>query len=279
MTAKKNIQLHHDYSQLLLLNNKVISTKMQHLCRPLQDCLYADAFFHSHLAKDGSYFHLATRPDILEDYFHSGQLLTSPTLSRWNYLKTPSIKIWENLENNEELVPISSYFHRNNLNSGITLTVNNSDSREMFYFGTHQKMDDPRKFWMNAIMPLHDFIKYYSAESKSIIVSAENYKIDLAGHIGNEFFEEKPQNKYYCANPEAKSINFKQALLEHSLDEKKLTTREKSILKLCLKGKSAKQIATELFLSHRTVENHMQQIRIKFDCQSTHELLARFITE
>lgn len=52
-----------------------------------------------------------------------------------------------------------------------------------------------------------------------------------------------------------------------------LTTTEKRILRLIAKNKTSKQIATELFISYRTVQNHRTHICEKLDLKGHHKLL------
>lgn len=52
-----------------------------------------------------------------------------------------------------------------------------------------------------------------------------------------------------------------------------LSPREIEIIRLCALGKSAKQIADELFISARTVESHKEKIFNKIGCDSTTEMV------
>ncbi len=54
-----------------------------------------------------------------------------------------------------------------------------------------------------------------------------------------------------------------------------LTKRELSCLMELFKGKSAKQIAEDLFISPRTVESHISNIKAKLDCQNIVELVTK----
>ena len=51
------------------------------------------------------------------------------------------------------------------------------------------------------------------------------------------------------------------------------SSREIEIIRLCALGKSAKQIADELFISARTVESHKEKIFNKIGCDSTTEMV------
>ena len=51
------------------------------------------------------------------------------------------------------------------------------------------------------------------------------------------------------------------------------TQREMEIIKLCGQGKNTKQIADELFISHRTVERHKNNIFNKLGVNTTTDLM------
>ncbi|MCG8573183.1 MAG: helix-turn-helix transcriptional regulator [Spirochaetes bacterium] len=55
-----------------------------------------------------------------------------------------------------------------------------------------------------------------------------------------------------------------------------MTLREKEIIKLILRGKSNKEIGDELFISERTVKNHIYNTYKKLDINSRFELIHLF---
>lgn len=76
---------------------------------------------------------------------------------------------------------------------------------------------------------------------------------------GKNFFEQEPSP----VQPEKKAASKTEAF----------TQREIEIIRLCAQGKSAKQIADELFISARTVESHKEKIFNKIGCDSTTEMV------
>ena len=47
-----------------------------------------------------------------------------------------------------------------------------------------------------------------------------------------------------------------------------LTPREREVFELLIQNKSSKQIADELFISEKTVRNHISNVIQKLDCQN-----------
>ncbi len=73
----------------------------------------------------------------------------------------------------------------------------------------------------------------------------------------------------YLFNRATRTTTFKQHL--PSLND--LTATERRILKFITENKTSKEIAAELFISYRTVENHRANICQKLDLKGSHSLL------
>jgi DNA-binding NarL/FixJ family response regulator len=56
-----------------------------------------------------------------------------------------------------------------------------------------------------------------------------------------------------------------------------LTRRELDVIRLVATGRTDREIAGQLFLSHRTVEHHVRSIRMKLDCRSRTEAARRAV--
>ena len=75
----------------------------------------------------------------------------------------------------------------------------------------------------------------------------------------------KGENRFDSTDPNRKNTSFN--------DDFGLTKREMEILKLCIKGRTSKQIALDLFISPRTVEHHKLNIYNKLGVKTSSDLL------
>lgn len=57
------------------------------------------------------------------------------------------------------------------------------------------------------------------------------------------------------------------------IDHQHFTQREREVLRYLTRGKSAKQIGDYLGISHRTVEHHIENMKLKSGCASKYELI------
>jgi DNA-binding NarL/FixJ family response regulator len=70
----------------------------------------------------------------------------------------------------------------------------------------------------------------------------------------------------------AKGLNLEDVLSNFS--DKKITKREKAILKLLVEGLSNVEIGEKLFISDRTVGKHRENIMRKAECKNLAELVT-----
>jgi len=68
----------------------------------------------------------------------------------------------------------------------------------------------------------------------------------------------------------------KQGIQMKNLEESHLTTREKAILQMLVKGMSYKEIASDSFISIETLNSHIKNIYRKLDVHSRSELAAKY---
>lgn len=68
-------------------------------------------------------------------------------------------------------------------------------------------------------------------------------------------------------------------ILSQACIELGLTKRETDCIYYLIRGMSAKQIGRELGLSNRTVETHLNNVKIKLNCHTRFELINKFIKD
>lgn len=76
-------------------------------------------------------------------------------------------------------------------------------------------------------------------------------------------------------SPQVKNVFFQQSI---SKKNPNLTKREEEILKLIVDEKTTKEIAEELFISEKTVENHRTNLMLKLDVKNVAGLVKKAIT-
>jgi DNA-binding NarL/FixJ family response regulator len=78
--------------------------------------------------------------------------------------------------------------------------------------------------------------------------------------------------KYFSSEISEKMIDF---MSTQSISENLLSNKETQVLGLISKGFTTKEIATELFVSTRTIETHRTNILKKLEVKNTAELIKK----
>lgn len=81
-------------------------------------------------------------------------------------------------------------------------------------------------------------------------------------------------NEYIMPSIKERLLSF---MMHNDSKDKKslLTNREKEVLKMIVKGRTSAEIASELYISQRTVENHRFSILHKLEAKNTIDLLHK----
>ncbi len=138
-------------------------------------------------------------------------------------------------------------------------------------FGVIKETTSIFNFYLNAIPILRDFIKYYEYHASELIeYTKQNNRIIMPYYsekkIRNcERFEEMLNISKLDFSIEAeKNISF---------DGKSMTSRELECLRLVSQGYTMKNIARKLEISHRTVEQHLRNIKDKLGLNTKNQLV------
>jgi DNA-binding CsgD family transcriptional regulator len=77
--------------------------------------------------------------------------------------------------------------------------------------------------------------------------------------------------------PNIKGLSARERM--HTASDIELTLRQRQCLSLLLHGSTSRGIAEQLKISHRTVDDHLLQLKFKFNCFSKSELIATAIEQ
>jgi LuxR family quorum-sensing system transcriptional regulator SolR len=144
------------------------------------------------------------------------------------------------------------------------------DYYESVNFGIKEKQDD---YWLNNINLLENFTLYFQDQAASLIkmVSKKNNLV-YQGEMDKNFIKQEPKTELI------EQIPIKRYFLDHMGINNRLSERETQCLIYLLRGRTAKQTAKELGISPKSVEAHINSIKIKFDCYTRAELFDKAIT-
>ncbi len=134
---------------------------------------------------------------------------------------------------------------------------------DVYWFGAHRNRPGMINFYVNNLDLIKNYAEYFQDKAQSLIKNAEKNKIIIPANMERNYtnaFEKikriKNKNEFYIED-----------------DNVNITPREMECLQLIIKGFSAKMVANKLFLSVRTIETHLDNIKRKLNCTSKEQLI------
>ena len=251
MLRKTTSSAHHD--------------KMMRFVVPLKDHFGINHFWYYRVTNSGHYSFLGSHTKWTEFCYAENMVNHFPCLRHPNSLQN-GISLMKKTSNTDYRNVLKSARNKFNINFNIQLLKKNPEGIEGFGFATRydQRIGDEKL--LNELPLLSYFIERFRKEHVKLFQLLHDNQVDLSSHLG-PLFHEKQKVLQIPYNRELflKKMGFAAVL--------SLTKREKDILKYFSHGHSASYIADQLYLSSRTVENYISNIKCKLSCFSKVELI------
>lgn len=239
---------------------------MNQLIKPLQP------FNINHLVyvkrfNDGSCVNLCNRPEWTR-YFYNKQLYKRGLFEGKEKNYQSSYILWNTLADQEVFKAARTDFY---LEDGITIVKEGAEYCEFFYIGTNQKQPQLNNFFVNNLDLLNRFVLYFRDRGKDLIKKASKYKInhvviDTSSIQSKELILLKQLNVLELKKQFVRDTKIKSYYLNNNQTETSFSNREIDCIKLLLEGKTALEAGKILYISSRTVEKHLDNIRLKLNC-------------
>lgn len=254
----------------LMVNYSVKNlSKIKKLCDSLFTTFGISDFWYGKTDSNGNHSTIEHNIDFFDYYFSSKQYLVSPVFKNPHAL-VEGYYLYNNFDdkNFQESLNSSGVKYKSIPALGIVhRTKNNSVIR--FGYGVDPSQRYKREILLNNVPLLNQFNRFFLHEAADILKGAEEFSLDLKSDFGLNFNTQPPTS---ILNPHDK-CKFLASL--HNLsyhDIQKLTEREITCLKHLYRGLTSQQISKKLFISPRTVEFHMLNIKNKLNADRKGDL-------
>jgi len=238
--------------------------------KPASDLLDIACVNYLKICNDARFVYLTNLPECVEYYVSEQVYRCDPYFKHPDFFK-PGFS-WEENSSSENykkcLFKINNKF---NLYSPLVLIGKGINYVEMFsFFGSSSE----------AIQTLHlkyphllkVFAEHYKRELNPLLNKMEEEGFSLIDLQGESFYTDSPDSSIKTESIYAFLIALgKKAEVERASS---LSSRERDCLRLLLRGNSAKDTATELNLSPRTVEFYLGNVKNKLNCNGKRELCS-----
>jgi LuxR family quorum-sensing system transcriptional regulator SolR len=211
---------------------------------------------------DNSRVFLGTRPDWLNIFLSNKMYLRGNTEAKPQLYKRQAV-LWSTLPNQSIFQAARSI----GIDHGIYLMYPGIDYCEIFAFATSPNHPGTVNFYLNNLDVLENFTLYFRDQASCLLEESEKHKIFMPYHDKGLEVYEKEEMFAFC-NP-----NAPYTLLPKR--ELKISQRQKECMYWLLKGATSKEIAAQLGLSFRTVEDYIGFLKQKFQARNKADLLIK----
>lgn len=246
------------------------SAEIDAISRPLKEHFGVTSLVYQCNDNDGSEIRLSNQPRWIKYYYDHAYYLNSGFEKNPRYYQSGFV-VWSHLSHHQ---PILNAAREHQIDHGMTLIQKTANGCEFYFLGTTPDKPHVTNLLLNNLQFLQRFSAYFKEQAAPLLKKAYFSRITIPKKF--EIISSDEQGIPYKNSPLNinKIFNVKKIYVDHRTA---LSKRELDCAKLLLQGQSARLIAEQLFISQRTVETHLKNMKEKFNCHSKSELIGKLI--
>lgn len=270
-----------EFFKNVLQYNLEKTQKINDICAPLHQYFGIAHFCYLRVFNDGRYVLITNSQCTLDlivcnDYFfrteHSSKRPKDLLKGKLNK------QLWPDMVKDEAIETLQA----NEIYNGFNIIREKESTLEGYYFATDSNSSIINDFYKNSFFILEEFIDYFHKVGRDLCDFSDATKQGVSPYLKQTY--PTIENIFQGAQPWKKEImDFRLSLsakIHNEIEEiariNHLTPRELQCLFQLSSGKSAKEIGRALNISSRTVETHIDKIRLKTTCTTQKELVEWF---
>lgn len=260
-------------SGIILPKDHILYTsaaEIERICAPLIEYFQLGYFSFLRIYNDGTRAHLSMNPDV-QEFFYKKFMIYANDYQVFNatHTYTRGYFRWDEQIDDKVHYDFQSYFW---IGKGITLIDKQDDYVELFCFAGGCMNDPATRRFVNNLDLLDQFVNYFKQRAADLILQAEEQRIltPLIDHDWSPTLKRQLHSK--IANPERQEFI---SAISPEKEKINITFRERECIECLLQGLSSKEIGRKLEISPRTVERHLENIKLKFNCSKVTQILKK----
>ncbi|MDP3561567.1 MAG: helix-turn-helix transcriptional regulator [Legionellaceae bacterium] len=238
---------------------------LKNICKPL-DLFNISTFAHARTNNKHEFSVIANHPKfflhyIKNGYYHADISARNKPIGNCNYV------MWDMLEcsgKTKQMLSDAAEFDYRHI---FTIVKKHESHADYYHFGTNQGSHSINQWYVNNLDKLQLFIHYF------------NEKISQSNRLAGGHQITFPV--FGFENCQISESDFNEHNDQHFLSQvslpSKLSVRQLQCVKFLIKGYTTKQIAQELKLSSRTVEDYLNKLKHKFKAKNKIQLVFNLI--
>tara|TARA_A100000171_G_scaffold6109_1_gene4771 strand:- start:1081 stop:1887 length:807 start_codon:yes stop_codon:yes gene_type:complete len=237
-----------------------LSRDVREFCLPMLDKLQVIGFTKLSLYRDGRRRFLSTCPDWTE-YFYNEDLFKMSEYETYSRLKTYNLWAHWPTEDHYAVPFLKTAKERFNFGNGLVIIKNYGEYLDSYTFRASFEDSDANNRYMAEFNSIDRFIHHFNL-------------------VDQQFFCKGFDCTFLRESTKKPALTFdsdKRLYFQRGEDLNLLTARETECIKHLVLGNSAKEIALNLDISHRTVETYLSSIKSKLDCHSKSQIVKKIM--
>lgn len=244
------------------------------ICAPLKKHFGITSFVYQKNFSQGGEIRLSNQPEWLKHFYDQEYYKQSVFETHPDHYQS-GFALWSELKHHSEVLDAAHEFH---ITHGVTLTVKVDDGVEFYFFGTTPDNHQVVSLYLNNMDLLERFIVYFKDKAKKLIEQASRHKIFIHKNYERNIAEQESAAIFHPGEMTREAFLEDTIIKSYVFDEHTiLTKRELDCVQCLLQGKTLQQTAEMLFISPRTAETHLENVRQKLHCQNKSELIAKLL--
>lgn len=246
-------------------------SEVDKICLPIKN-LGIIFFMYLKNFNDGSQINFSNNSNWIYDYYRfklykNNLFENNPCTYKTGFFIWPHINDFLN-----NLQFVESKQNNYLFGNGLTIIEPQLNCCEFFSFSGHMNDNWLINFYINNLNVLKKFTIYFKYLFNNNLKKAERKKITIPRTWNNLKFK-KQEILYGMQNEISKSKKIMDKELFKNANHHKLSNREKDVIQYLSCGRTSKEIGKLLRISHRTVEKHLENIKLKFNCNTKIEVI------
>lgn len=246
---------------------------------PFNRCFGLNVCGYTLVHEDGRYFQMFNFPEICEYFYDVKHHLKDPfNFHPNNYVSGVILPYSLGLQSYNE--PHEDLHAKFDVDPNyLIIQRKNGKFAHCFDFTSTRKDISLNQTYMRNLRLIERYVDHFLEEWDPEGGLFDPFSLNIAELMGSRFYKDYKEQIYKSSDPASNSREFLK-IFELSGNEQELyqslSKREKQCLHLLLAGYRANEIAYEINLSPRTVEQHLDNVRLKLNCETRFEVFRRY---
>lgn len=249
------------------------------LCAPLKN--YGITFFsHTKVYPDGGFVDISNSASMIDYFYYKTDVYKHYDPDMRPECFENGFFLCSTLKENKAVIACKEDLNIDNL---IVFAEKAGDNYDIWNFGTERNNDQIINFYLNNLDLLKSFTLFFRERGQKLIKEFEKDRIirpiDKIEDVKEGHKQDSSticsiiKDEAILSNNTILSPELKKYYLGGKYGDTYLTPTEFKVLCWCVTGKSADEISVILHSKRRTVEEHIEHIKMKFHCLSKLSLI------